>query len=97
MILDENAWRVNYLSHVLQVLPLRQRPADIGPLSEHYALEAAAVRGYRGIDITPAALRQLTSYSFPGNEEVRGMVGGGGHRWPIIHFICFPSRAGGRI
>jgi DNA-binding NtrC family response regulator len=60
-----------------QVLPLRQRPADVGPLAESYALEAAGLRGYRGVTLTTAALRQLTSYSFPVNQEVGGKGGGG--------------------
>jgi hypothetical protein len=55
-----------------QVAPLRQRSGDIQALAEHYALEAATLRGWTAVQLTPAALRRLTSYAFPGNQQVCG-------------------------
>lgn len=54
---------------------LRARSSDIGPLAVEAGQGLAALRGYHSIDLSEAATKQLTSYSFPGNEaELRGLV-----------------------
>ena len=72
---DGSEQKVLFLS-LLQLPPLRSRSSDIKPLAEHYAMAAAALRGYGYVTITPAAIRQLVSYPFPGNEDVGTHVQG---------------------
>jgi transcriptional regulator of acetoin/glycerol metabolism len=50
---------------VVEVPPLRERPADVLPLAAHVARR---VRG-REIEFTPAAQRALTDHGWPGNVE----------------------------
>jgi sigma-54 dependent transcriptional regulator, acetoin dehydrogenase operon transcriptional activator AcoR len=50
---------------VVEVPPLRERPADVMPLAAHVARR---VRG-REIEFTPAAQRALTDHGWPGNVE----------------------------
>ena len=50
---------------VVQVPPLRERPDDVLPLARHAARRVRR----RDVDFTPAAVRALTSCSWPGNVE----------------------------
>ncbi|MCW0212272.1 MAG: GAF domain-containing protein [Pseudonocardia sp.] len=56
---------------VVEVAPLRQRPDDVLPLAEHLGRRA---RG-RAVRFTPAAVRAMRSYAWPGNvEQLRRVV-----------------------
>lgn len=55
---------------VVQVPPLRERTADILPLADHFAWRAR----HREVDITPAAVRALADYAWPGNVEELAQV-----------------------
>lgn len=56
--------------------PLRERPADIGPLAEHFlAREAARLAGPVPEGFDPEAMDALQNYSWPGNvRELKGVV-----------------------
>ena len=56
--------------------PLRERPADIGPLAEHFlAREAARLEGPVPEGFDPGALEAFANYSWPGNvRELKGVV-----------------------
>jgi DNA-binding NtrC family response regulator len=66
-----------YRLHIIPITlpPLRDRPADIPPLVTHFIQKLAArtrscVRG-----VSPAALRQLQTYAFPGNvRELENVI-----------------------
>jgi len=59
----------------IAVPALQARPSDIGPLAIAAGQGTACLRGYSGIQLSAAALQQLTSYPFPGNEaELKGLV-----------------------
>jgi len=63
-------------SIVVNLPPLRHRPADVGPLAAHFL--AAASRAYRRRwrCIAPEALRLLERYHWPGNvRELRAVIG----------------------
>jgi len=65
-------WRLNGLA--LHVPPLRERPADIPALVEHYLARFAADR-LGAARMTPEALTLLASYPWPGNvRELRSVV-----------------------
>jgi DNA-binding NtrC family response regulator len=54
----------------LSVPPLRERPADIGPLADHYLAEQKP-----GLQFSRAAMDKIRSYSWPGNvRELRNVV-----------------------
>ncbi len=50
--------------HVVELPPLRNRPEDIIPLAEHFALESGAKAPVR---MAPGALARLRSHPWPGN------------------------------
>ncbi len=55
--------------------PLRQRPADIVPLAEHYARRAAGELGKTAPRLSAATVRALADYAWPGNvRELRNVV-----------------------
>jgi len=56
--------------------PLRERPADIGPLAEHFlAREAARLAGPVPEGFDPGAMEAIANYSWPGNvRELKGVV-----------------------
>lgn len=55
--------------------PLRERPADIPVLAEHFAQEAARNMGKPAMRLSPEALRQLSGGNYPGNvRELRQLV-----------------------
>jgi len=51
-------------SHIIEIPALRNRPEDILPLAERFAVESGARTPVR---ISPAALARLRSYPWPGN------------------------------
>lgn len=87
--------RLDALSTVVRVPPLRVRPADIKPLAEFFLREYAREVGGAPAVLTAAALRQLEAHAFPDNvAELRAaieraaaqsgapIVTGGGRRKP---------------
>ena len=54
-----------------QVAPLRVRPADVADLQKLFVRGIAKSRGQGSLALTPEAVLQLESYSFPGNIKVR--------------------------
>lgn len=51
----------------LHIPPLRSRPEDIGILAEYLLQRIAPDRSRQTIQLSPAAVRHLQSYSWPGN------------------------------
>ena len=51
----------------LRVPPLRERPEDVAPLSEHFLREIAHREGRRPGELAPEALAYLRALPFPGN------------------------------
>lgn len=67
----------------LRVPSLRERPSDIPALVSAFLEETHAPRGRRArtLSVTPAALRRLGTYRFPGNvRELRSEV----QRWAVF-------------
>lgn len=65
-------YRINLVT--LHLPPLRERREDIAPLARHFLEEAAGYHRLRA-ELTPAALRRLEGYSFPGNiRQLKNMV-----------------------
>jgi sigma-54-dependent transcriptional regulator len=62
-------------AHAVIVLPpLRQRGQDIELLVEHFLLEACTAAD-RQVRLTPAAIRRLAGYSWPGNiRQLRSVI-----------------------
>ena len=58
-------FRLNVVS--LQIPALRERPADINLLVDHYAQHYAVLNGKRKRALTPEAYRILNRYNWPGN------------------------------
>jgi len=66
-------YRINVFR--LELPPLRERPADIMPLAEHFLTTLAARFGRTVAGFTPEATAALTSYGWPGNiRELRNAV-----------------------
>ena len=70
-------YRLNVVG--IQLPPLRERREDIQPLLEHFLVEACKEAGVATREISPAALKILTSYNWPGNirelqNEVKRIV-----------------------
>ena len=57
----------------VQVAPLRVRPADVADLQGLFVRGIAKSRGQGSLTLTPEAVLQLESYSFPGNIKVCGI------------------------
>jgi DNA-binding NtrC family response regulator len=51
----------------IRVPPLRERPGDIAPLTDHLLARLAAVHGRPGAILTEPARRMLFAYTWPGN------------------------------
>lgn len=51
----------------LRIPPLRERPADVPALAEHYARRYAEVNGLSHRPLSAAAVRRLTSHAWRGN------------------------------
>jgi DNA-binding NtrC family response regulator len=55
--------------------PLRERPADIPVLAEHFARLVAEQNGWKPRGFAPDALHELVRYAWPGNvRELRNVV-----------------------
>src|SRR3954468_1966289 len=52
---------------MLEIPPLRDRPADIMPLAEHFLLHYVRRLGIDGARFTPGAERRLLEHAWPGN------------------------------
>ncbi|DBB11723.1 TPA: hypothetical protein ACH3X3_005889 [Trebouxia sp. C0006] len=58
-----------------KVAPLRVRPADVADLQKLFVRGIAKSRGQGSLALTPEAVLQLESYSFPGNiKELQAIV-----------------------
>jgi DNA-binding NtrC family response regulator len=58
-------WRLNVIP--LRLPPLRERPADVPLLIEHFLSRAAKAAGLPQMDMTPEALALLLAHDWPGN------------------------------
>ena len=59
----------------IYIPPLRERPADILSLAEHFLSSYAAQRGLSFDGLSPEAQERLLNYGFPGNaRELRNMI-----------------------
>jgi DNA-binding NtrC family response regulator len=58
-------FRLNVLT--IRVPPLRERPGDIAPLTDHLLGRLAAVHGKPGARLTESVRRMLYAYTWPGN------------------------------
>jgi transcriptional regulator with PAS, ATPase and Fis domain len=66
-------YRLNGLS--VLVPPLRDRPDDIAPLTEHFLHAFSATRRQPRVICTPAGMAALEQYPFPGNvRELRDIL-----------------------
>jgi sigma-54 dependent transcriptional regulator, acetoin dehydrogenase operon transcriptional activator AcoR len=73
---------------VVEVPPLRERAADVVPLSAHIAKR---VRG-REVAVSPAAARALESYGWPGNvDQLARVVSDAAGRSDVIDIGNLPS------
>jgi DNA-binding NtrC family response regulator len=72
----------------IRLTPLRTRPGDVRPLLAHFLAEAEKDLKKRTRGLTPAALRALLAYAWPGNvREVSGVA------WALVTH----ARPGGEI
>ena len=70
---DELYFQLNVLP--VRVPPLRERPADVGPLIEHFAAFYAARDRLPPRRFGPAVLQRLAAHAWPGNvREVRALA-----------------------
>jgi DNA-binding NtrC family response regulator len=59
----------------IAVPPLRERPADIIPAAEHFAVSLASIHNRPAVQFTEGVRRVLAAYSWPGNlRELRNAV-----------------------
>ncbi|HWR36572.1 MAG TPA: sigma-54 dependent transcriptional regulator [Clostridia bacterium] len=66
-------YRLNVIP--LVIAPLRERPADIAPLAQHFLLKLATMHRKPHHCFAPEAISALEEYSFPGNvRELRNIV-----------------------
>jgi two-component system response regulator AtoC len=66
-------FRLNVLR--IQVLPLRQRPADIAPLALHFLERLGPVHGRADASLDPSTVRLLEAYAWPGNvRELKNAI-----------------------
>lgn len=70
-MVEEGKFRLDLLHRIadweVQLPPLRERLADIGPLALHFLSRSAAERGVRLRGISRSALDALLFYTWPGN------------------------------
>jgi DNA-binding NtrC family response regulator len=70
---DDLYWRLNVVS--VAVPPLRDRPADVPLLAEHFLRQAVSAGPSAVMEISPAAMALMTAYPWPGNvRELRSVV-----------------------
>ena len=73
---------------VVEVPPLRERPADVVPLAAHFAKRA---RG-RDVEVSPAAARALQDYGWPGNvDQLSRVVSYAAGRSDVVDVANLPS------
>lgn len=65
-------YRLNTLT--INIPPLRDREADIGPLSQMFSEKFAKKYGKPKLDFSECALKKLTQHSWPGNVRELGHV-----------------------
>jgi len=66
-------YRLNAIE--IHVPPLRERPADVGPLFEHFVQGMCRSNGMRVKLVSPAVAGALAAYTFPGNvRELRNLA-----------------------
>ncbi|KAL3157783.1 hypothetical protein ABBQ32_012207 [Trebouxia sp. C0010 RCD-2024] len=66
---------IDQLVTQIKMAPLRVRPADVADLQRLFVRGVAMSRGQGSLSLTPEAVLQLESYSFPGNiKELQGIV-----------------------
>jgi DNA-binding NtrC family response regulator len=65
VLLDALYERLNVFAVTLP--PLRERPADVALLAQHFAARHAQLAGGRPVTLTPAALEELLRREWPGN------------------------------
>ncbi len=60
----------------LRIPPLRERRAELVPLAEEFALQAAArLKGWASVTLTPVAKQMLLAHDWPGNiRELRATI-----------------------
>lgn len=59
----------------IELPPLRDRPADLEQLTQHFLNMLALRRGFRRLALTKPAMDKLSSYPFPGNvRELQNML-----------------------
>ncbi len=72
-------YRLNVIP--LRIPPLRERPADISPLSEYFLKKYSGENGSPADSLAPEALKKLREYSWPGNvRELQNVI----HRAVLI-------------
>jgi transcriptional regulator of acetoin/glycerol metabolism len=72
---------------VVRVPPLRDRPDDVLPLSAHLAARA---RG-REVQFSPAAMRALQSFGWPGNvDQLSRVVSHAANRSDVVDVSALP-------
>ena len=70
---EDLLYRLNVVP--LQLPQLRERPADVAPLAQHFVERANRRHSRRVAGIGPAALARLRTYSWPGNvRELQNLV-----------------------
>ncbi|MDR3566524.1 MAG: sigma-54 dependent transcriptional regulator [Syntrophobacteraceae bacterium] len=66
-------YRLNVIP--LRIPPLRERPADIAPLTDHFLARYAAENGSKAASFAPESLKKLADYPWPGNvRELQNVV-----------------------
>ena len=68
--MTEQHAKVEGRRNTMQVAPLRVRPGDVADLQKLFVRGIAKSRGQGSLTLTPEAVLQLESYSFPGNIKV---------------------------
>jgi DNA-binding NtrC family response regulator len=59
----------------LNIPPLRERSADVGPLAEHFAAAICKAEGRATPRVSPGAVAALEGHSWPGNvRELRNVI-----------------------
>ena len=85
-------FRLNVVA--LHVPPLRERPADLAPLTDHLFAILCATHGRPGAMLSPETRRALAAYSWPGNVRElrhaleRALIYSSGD---LIEPECFPD------
>ncbi|MBC8327721.1 MAG: sigma-54-dependent Fis family transcriptional regulator [Planctomycetes bacterium] len=64
---EELYWRLNVVP--VRIPPLRERPEDVPAIAEFVLAELGRKMNRRGLRFTPAALKRLRGYSWPGNAR----------------------------